>query len=243
MLQRYKLYALVILFIATISTNSVAGFITYNGGSDAESVWQTAAGFTALDDFESYSVGAQISSLPALGIGFDTLAGGGFPTIYNHHECCVTPYGTRHLANFPNGINEINRWDDITLYVLPEYQVTALGFWNGDGQRDTLVASVYDASDNLLGSVGAYKGTFAGFISDVAIARVVFDGDTGDGWNHLDGLQTNVAARVSIPAPTTLALFFLGIAGLIKPFRWRHSCSCQPPGLLTSPARGCHSNT
>ena len=111
-----------------------------------------------LEDFESYPVGSQLSGVPALGLGFNTLAGGGTPNIYNHHECCVTPYGTKHLGNFPNGINSINRYDDISMYVLDGYEVTALGFGMGDGQADTLVASIYDGSNNFLGTVGAFKG-------------------------------------------------------------------------------------
>lgn len=196
------------LFIAISNNDASASFVTYSGDATAESDWRVAAGNTLLEDFESYSVGTQISSLPALGIGLDSLAGGGLPNIYSHHECCVTPYGTRHLANFPNGINQINRWDDITLHVLSGYEISALGFWNGDGQRDTLVATVYDASDNILGTVGAFKGTFAGFTSDVAIARVIFDGNTGDGWNHLDGLQTNAVSAV--PTPAAVWLLFSG---------------------------------
>ena len=98
------------------------------------------------------------------------------------------------------------------MYVLPVVELTALGFWNGDGQRDTLVASVYDAAGNLLGKVAAFKGTFAGFISDTAFARVVFDGNTGDGWNHLNGLQT-AGQRVtgSVPEPVTAFLLLVGI--------------------------------
>ncbi len=214
LLHRFKLCVLFFLLFVALSGNAFAVFMTYNGGSVAESNWQAAAGATVLDNFESYPVGSQISSLTLLGVGFDPLDGGGLPNIYNHHECCVTPYGTRHLANFPNGINETNRWDDIGLYVLPGYEITALGFWNGDGQRDTFMATVYDVSNNILGTVGAYKGTFAGFVSDVAIARVVFDGSTGDGWNHLDGLQTNVSASISVPEPGIFLLFGASVAGL-----------------------------
>jgi hypothetical protein len=153
--------------------------------------------------------------LPTLGVGFDSLAGGGFPHIYNHGG--GTPYGPLQLGNFPNGINEINRWDDIVLYALPGYQIAGLGFWNGDGQSDTLVATAYDNANNVLGSVGEFKGTFAGFISDTAISRVVFDGNTGDGWNHLDGLQTAIA-----PEPVSSTLFLVGAATLgFKRFRKR----------------------
>ncbi len=202
-------FALCCLFVLISSNTALAAFVTYNGGAAAEFDWQTDAGTTVLENFESYSVGTQISSLPALGIGFDTLAGGGFPNIYNHGR--GTPHGPFHLANFPNGRNAINRWDDIVLQVAPGSQITALGYWNGDGQWDTLVATAYDSSDNVLGSVGAFTGTFAGFISDVSISRVVFDGNTGDGWNHLDGLQTN-----AVPIPAAFWLFSSALVVLLK---------------------------
>lgn len=201
-LKKEKIIRLFLCYILAIITShsASAAFVTYNGGTIEESNWQTAAGTTMLDDFEAYAIDTQITSLPELGIGFDTLAGGGFPNIYNHGG--GIPYGSLHLANFPNGINEINRWDDIVLHVLPGFNITALGYWNGDGQSDTLVATAYDLFGNALGSVGAFKGTFAGFISDVSISYVVFDGKTGDGWNHLDGLQTNV-----VPIPAAFWLF------------------------------------
>lgn len=101
----------------------------------------------------------------------------------------------------------------MVLNALPGSEITAVGFWNGDGQADTLVATAYDASDMPLGSVGAFKGNFAGLISDVPISRIVFDRNTGDGWNHLDGLQTNVRSAV-IPEPSTVVLLSSGLAVL-----------------------------
>ncbi|RJP61394.1 MAG: PEP-CTERM sorting domain-containing protein [Candidatus Auribacter fodinae] len=213
--HRYVLLVLTAFWFITANNSALALFMTYTGGASAESDWKTAAGTTVLEDFQSYVNGVQISSLPALGVGFYELDGGGYPNAY-YFASSGTPYGSTHLGNFPNGINEINRWDDIVLYVLPGYKITALGFWNGDGQNATLVATAYDASDNVLGSVGAFRNTFAGFVSDAPVYRVVFDGNTGDGWNHLDGLQTNVTVADSIPEPSTIGLLILGICGLFK---------------------------
>ena len=178
------------------------------------------AGTTSLEDFESYLAGEQISSLPSLGVGFDMLDGGGFPVTYDHIGLPSTTHGSIHLANFPNGINAINQFDDIVMTVLSGYSITAVGYWNGDGQlAASLTATAYDASDNLLGSVSALAGTFAGFTSDTLIARVVFDGVTGDGWNHLDGLQTN-ASMAPVPLPAAFPLFAGGL-GLLGLLGWR----------------------
>ena len=163
-------------------------FVTFND----ETAWQNASGSTVLEDFESFATGSQISVLPVLGVGFDFLAGGGYPNIYRY-TTNTTPYGRKHLGNFPNGINQINRWDSISMTVLPGATITAVGYWNGDGQNDTLVAVAYDADGQTLGSVGALKGHFAGFLSSVPVARVVFEGNTGDGVINIEDLSLMAA--------------------------------------------------
>jgi hypothetical protein len=190
------------IFIASFAQ---AAFITFTN----ESNWQSAAGLTALEDFQSYSAGTQITMLPNLGISFDVLAGGGHPQTYNFGG---TPHGSMQLGNFPNGINQTNRYDDIVLRSMTGYQMFGLGYWNGDGQNSTFVANAYDSSGNLLGSVGAGKGQFAGFTSGTAISRVVFVGNSPgtDGWNHLDGLQTAVV----IPEPSTALLLGMGLVSI-----------------------------
>ncbi|MFN0196966.1 MAG: hypothetical protein ACKVT0_09475 [Planctomycetaceae bacterium] len=213
--QRRHLFLLALLALIVDAPNhdAAASVITYNGGTTEESDWQSAAAPTSLENFSSYSAGTQISSLPALGISFATLDGGGFPVTYAFGG---TPHGPMQLANFPNGINAINQFDDIVLNVLPGFQITAFGFWNGDGQSDTLTATAYDELNNVIGSVGAFKGTFGGLIADTSIASIVFDGNTGDGWNHLDGLQTNAIPAVpGVPEPATCWLLVSGIIGLL----------------------------
>jgi hypothetical protein len=192
---------------------ALGAFTAFEGELATEAAWQAAAGPGGLESFESYADGVQISALPGLGIAFDTLSGGGHPQAFRHGG--GTPYGAMHLGNFPQGINDINRWDDIVLRPQAGLSLFALGYWNGDGQQDTLVARAYAADGSLLGQVGAYTGTFAGFVSDRAVARVVFGGRTGDGWNHLDALQTATA----VPELPTAWLVALGAAGL-----WPHRC-------------------
>jgi hypothetical protein len=201
-----------VLLCAVPSTAS-ASFVVYTGGLTEEAFWQAAVGASVLEDFESYADGTQISALPNLHLTFDELAGGGHPQAYLFSE--GPPHGPTHLGNFPNGINEINQGDDIVTRPTSDFTLYALGFWNGDGQADTFVAYAYGASGELLGSVGAFKDSFGGFVSDVPVAEVRFDGNTGDGWNHLDGLQVN-----GVPEPSALILLGIGGACLL---RWRRA--------------------
>jgi hypothetical protein len=225
------------LLLLAANGDALAEFATYNGTTDAESAWQAAAHMSYLEDFEPYTPGTQIPSLPSLGVTFDELAGGGYPFAYLFSE--GPPHGPMHLGNFPNGINSINQWNDVIMRPMPDYRITAFGFWNGDGQYDTYAATAYDANGNALGSIGAYKDTFAGCISDTAISYVIFDGNTGDGWNHLDGLQTNAVA-MSLPEPAASILILSGVvstclAAWQRYIRWKcpHiACPTQPVPAL-----------
>src|SRR6266446_7656542 len=205
--------------------SAAATFITYAGGTTAETSWRTAAGITTLENFDSYSAGNQIQTLPLLGVGFDPIDVGLslYPGIYSHYVA-DTPSLSLQLSNMPSGSPTATyRYADIELYVLSGYALTALGFWNGD-PNGPMTITVYDISNNVLGSVSAATNpdhvfdattlTFAGFVSDVAIARVHFEGNTGDGWNHIDDLQTNAIRSTEVPEPSSLAMFALGLAGV-----------------------------
>ena len=200
-----RLFSVAIALLSVLSVqHASAAFSTFS----SEGLWKAAAGNEKLEDFESYVLNAQITALPMLGVTFAELAGGGFPVIYRHFESNVTPYGSKHLGNFPNGINAINRYAPIVLLPQQGLQITALGYYNGDGQAATMVATAYDSNNVVLGTVGAFKGAFGGFVSATPVAKVVFGGVTGDGWNHIDGLQISTAP---IPEPSTLSMFGVGI--------------------------------
>lgn len=215
--------ALLALFVSicasatAFTTAASAAVVKYS----SEASWQTALGgpgAVALENFEGYLAGTPISSLPGLGVAFDPLAGGGQPSTYLH-PVDNTGYGRMHLANFTNNNpTAYPRNNDIVLTVASGYLITALGFWNGDGQSSIYRADIYDASNNVtpVDFVQALSPTFAGFISDTAITKVVFLGNSanGDGWNHLDGLQTN-ATVVPLPAAAWFLLSALGALGLM----------------------------
>lgn len=198
-----------------------AAFMTYQGDLTQETSWRAAAGAGAepLETFDGFTAGTMIQTLPALGVGFQEIAPGLYPGVYQH-GVDNTPSDPRQLSNMPSGTpNPAYQSADIVLYVLPGFVVTAVGFWNGDPQA-AMTGSVFDASNNLLGTFAAAVAgnatNFAGFTSDVAVHRIVFEGSVGDGYNHIDDLQTNAAhiAIGEVPEPMTLSLLGAGLAGL-----------------------------
>ena len=223
-----------IAVLAAAAPASAAFFSTYTGGTADETAWRTAAGSYVLETFNSFVQGTSIPSLPALGVKFDlisptngcTSCPPGYPAIYTHDN--NTPSGGTQLSNMPVGgfpnVNYINA--DIMLRVLPGYTITALGYWNGDPQGPMTI-TVYDALDNVLGSVSAAINTsssfnsstltFAGFVSDVPFDHILFEGNTGDGYNHIDDLQTN-AVVTAAPEPGAAGLF---AAALLLIGLWR----------------------
>jgi hypothetical protein len=215
--RRSSRVALVFYFLIFAAYNSAhAATIT---PYSVELAWQLAAAPTVLENFESYAGGTQIPTLPALGVGFDVLAGTGYPATYFHIGPPNTTHGAMHLGNFPNGVGGTpsNQFNDIVMQVLVGYTITAVGFWNGDGQLAAILeARVYDTTNAFIGSVSALSGTFAGFVADAPISRVEFEGITGDGWNHLDGLQTNVRAVAQVPEPSTILLLGSALTAYLK---------------------------
>jgi hypothetical protein len=210
----HKLFASSALAMC-LAPDGAQAFVTYSGGLAAESDWQAAAGTTVLETFDSYAGGTQIQILTNLGVGFDPIyQGNQYPGIYIH-PVANTPSQPHQLSNMPDGTPQGAFQNlDIELYVLSGYTITALGFWNGD-PNGPMVITVYDEFDNVLGSVSAPTNpdvafgpstlTFVGFVSDIPFARIHFEGATGDGWNHIDDMQTNW-----LPEPT--GALRLGIA-------------------------------
>lgn len=211
-----------VLGVATLimsAGSASAAFITYQGGAGAQTSWQAAAGTVSLETFDGFTAGTMIQTLPGLGVGFEAIAAGLYPGVYQH-GVDNTPSEPRQLSNMPSGTpNSAYQFADIVLYVLPGFVVTAVGFWNGDPQA-AMTGSVFDASNTLLGTFSASApGTtnFAGFTSDIAVHHIIFEGNVGDGYNHIDDLQTNAARIVTnsnVPEPMTLSLLGAGLAGL-----------------------------
>ena len=202
--------------IAAFATPAQALFLTFEGGATEHTAFQSAAGPTALETFDGFAGGTQISSLPGLGIGFGEIAPGLFPGVYVH-GVDNTPSLPHQLSNMPTGFPQVaHQFADIVILATGVGNLNAFGYWNGD-QQGNMVATAFDADDNVLGSVSAaISGGFAGFVTDGSVARIVFDGNVGDGWNHVDDFETAFDLFTEVPSPGAALLFALGFAGLVS---------------------------
>lgn len=181
-----------------------SGFTVYEGNSATEAAWRAAAGGNVpLEDFEGFANATccpcllcsdQVKALPALGVVFASDVADAYPGIYINAGQAHS--GQKQLANFGGGLSS---FADYRMHPVPGKSIFALGFWQCDPQGDeTLVA--FDASDQEVGRIvgrinNGSGNSFAGFVSTVAIKKVVVLGAEGDGWNHIDDLQ--VVARAS----------------------------------------------
>jgi hypothetical protein len=197
-----------------------ASFTAFQGGLTAQADWQLAAAPFVLETFETYPAGTRVGSLPLLGLTFENLVDGLPPGIYPAGTT-NTPSGMKQLSNF-SGIccGDAFAYGDVVAHVDAGVDLTAFGFWNGDPQGDA-VLRVYDRGGSLMGSVTAALNTaatvttsnsFAGFVTDVPVGRLEWEGNVGDGWNHYDDFQASVTAAV--PEPEIYASLAFGFAVL-----------------------------
>jgi hypothetical protein len=190
--------------------------------SSADSPFSPFAGFTYfyLNDFED----GILNSDGTVGTPGATASGSSL--------CMVGPTGcfggSGLVDSVENGQQGHDLWaagpiqvsfDATVLGALPN----ALGIvWTDGG--GTVTFSVYDALDNLLGTVtgntadnnnygGKDEDAFYGFISDVGIKRITIGNPGAIEVDHLQyGLMNGT--NTDVPEPGTLALFGLGLAGL-----------------------------
>ncbi len=179
---------------------ALAQLTTFQGNAATEAAWRNAVGgIIPLEDFESYYAVAspfsgpsdQIQTLPALHIDLYGPTPGSYPGVYTNGNQAHS--GTNQLCNFGGTIPQFGDY-----FIVPSagYTIRALGFWQCDPQGDQTLY-IYDAQDNLLGTItglinNGSGNSFAGFISDVPVAKIRVEGLLGDGYNHIDDLQVVV---------------------------------------------------
>lgn len=173
-------------------------FTTYEGGPAAESAWRAAAGGPqVMETFEGYLNHQLIASIPSLHLNLEVNEPFGYPSTYFDSSQHRT--GPMNLGNF-NSATFAGQFADMVIHVDAGYVMTAFAFWNTDPQGNYVV-SAYDSNGNLLGTVSAQTfwtfESFAGFVSSVPVATLVFDGNMGDGWNHIDDVQSRTYASGS----------------------------------------------
>jgi hypothetical protein len=146
------------------------------------------------------TAGAQVSTLPSLGLSLDKLgAYNAYPAIYDNRCGADLKSGVNMLINFgyPSGSN-----------------ILAMGYWNTGG-NDRTKLEFFDANGTVMGSIIADYGLrFVGIVSTVAPSWIRIREDGGNQIFSIDDLQ--VAGQISgqssgIPEPQTLTLMLAGL--------------------------------
>lgn len=175
-----------------------------------EAAWRAAVGTYALENFDGFTAGAQISTLPSLGLSLDPLgAYNAYPAIYGNQCGADIKSAPNMLINFgyPCSFTPVG---DLVFRPLQGASILAMAYWNtGGGDRTRL--EFFDANSNLMGSIIADGGlSFVGLVSTVAPAWMRISEYSGNTIFSIDDLQ--VAGNISsVPEPPTLALLLAGL--------------------------------
>ena len=181
-----------------------------------ESAWRTAVGTFNFENFDTIATSTQISQLPSLGIKFDPLNDGTFPSVQAYSNT-----GGVRRSNPNNLLND----QDFSLPAKGPYIIRpinsndflfGLGLWNVGGD-DQLKLSFYNDNDQLIEDVISASSTgFFGIVNTNGAKRAVIDFVAGNGYAPVDDLQFAVRPTFAtrVPEPTsTLSLLTLGTLG------------------------------
>jgi hypothetical protein len=208
--------------LCVVSAPALASVATYTN----ENEWRAAVGTYALENFDGFTAGAQVSSLPSLGLSLDKLgAYDAYPAIYDNRCGADLKSGVNMLINFgyPCQFTPVG---DLVFRPLPGSEILAMAYWNtGGGDRTRL--EFFDANGAVMGSIIADGGlSFVGIVSTVAPSWMRINEYSGNTIFSIDDLQVagqiagrssdvrapQIAERISdVPEPQTLALMLAGL--------------------------------
>lgn len=210
--------------LCVVSAPAFASVVTYTD----ESAWREAAGTYALENFDGFTAGAQISTLPSLGLALDKLgAYNAYPAIYKNNCGGSSKSGLNTLVNFGYPC-VIGTKGDLVFRQLPGSNILAMGYWNTGGDDSTKLA-FFDANNTAMGSITAAVGLrFVGLVSTEAPTLIRITAVAGNLVFSIDDLQVagQIAGRSSdVPAPQTFALMLAGLMLVARGRRGRHAAS------------------
>lgn len=217
-----ELLSCVLLFV--VSTPTLATVVTYT----SETAWRAAVGTYALENFDGFTGGAQVSTLPSLGLSLDKLGSYNvYPAIYDNTCGADIKSAPNMLMNFgyPCSFTPVG---DLVFRPLPGSNILAMAYWNtGGGDRTRL--EFFDANGTVMGSIIADGGlSFVGIVSTVAPAWMRISEYTGNTLFSIDDLQVagQIAGRSSgVPEPQTLALMLAGLMFAARGRKGRRSAT------------------
>jgi hypothetical protein len=196
--------------LCVVSAPAVATVVTYTD----ETAWRAAVGTYTLENFDGFTGGAQVSSLPSLGLSLDKLgAYNTYPAIYDNQCGADLKSGVNMLINFGYPC-DLNLKGDLVFRPLAGSNILAMGYWNTGG-NDRTKLEFFDANGTVMGSIIADYGLrFVGIVSTVAPSWIRIREDGGNQIFSIDDLQ--VAGQIAggssgVPEPQTLALMLAGL--------------------------------
>lgn len=207
-----------------VSAPALASVVTYTD----ESAWRTAAGTYVLENFDSFTAGTQVSTLPSLGLSLDKLgAYNAYPAIYTQNCGGDVQSGVNTLINFGYPC-DLDLKGDLVFRPLSGSNILAMGYWNTGG-NDRTKLEFFDANGTVMGSIIADYGLrFVGIVSTVAPSWIRIREDGGNQIFSIDDLQ--VAGQIAggssgVPEPKTFALMLAGLMLAARRRQGRHEAS------------------
>lgn len=196
---------------------ALAGLLFVSGAQAAsftdEALFQAAAPGFLQEDFDSFTVGDEISILSSLGIQFED-QGDGLPGIFDDSTGAAPTSAPNVLSNRPFGVSSTQ---NIRFSRVDSALITAVGFWNVTTD-DTMELRFLDAADQLIEAfaIGPQPAPkFGGIVSSIGAATIEVVCIAGGNCNHgFDDLQLEVA--VPIPAAAWLFGSALGFLAFIR---------------------------